>query len=222
MPADERCQNAGVSAGFIRSDNSSKLGVYASSHAAGRGVVALCVSYLAWNEENLLLKTQIRVEAGSLVAEETKEPLAGITHRPDCAVERRLLVEGVAVVAHEARRHVDRVSAQENRRGRVDAEVAARRVRSAEAAVRERRAVGFALEQILTLEIPLGGARLHVEVKHTVVHLPRLAMTNAIRRHGLKPVRVHARAVGLSPRQHRGGYLERTKKGASRVNFIMV
>ena len=81
MPADERCQNAGVSAGFIRSDNSSKLGVYASSHAAGRGVVALCVSYLAWNEENLLLKTQIRVEAGSLVAEETKEPLAGITHR---------------------------------------------------------------------------------------------------------------------------------------------
>ena len=97
-----------------------------------------------------------------------------------------------------------------------------RAVRDAQAAVRERRAVGFALEQILTLEIPLGGARLHVEVKHTVVHLPRLAMTNAIRRHGLKPVRVHARAVGLSPRQHRGGYLERTKKGASRVNFIMV
>mmetsp|Transcript_31361 Transcript_31361/g.70476 ORF Transcript_31361/g.70476 Transcript_31361/m.70476 type:complete len:325 (-) Transcript_31361:87-1061(-) len=182
-------------------------GVLAHDGSAGELEVGAAEVSLTGDEEDLLLEPKVRVQARGLVPEQPEQPLPRRAHGAHGPVQRGLLVQGVPVVRDEARGDVDGVAPQEDGRGRVQAEVAARRVGRAHTAVGEGRAVGLPLEEVLALEVPLRRARLHVEVEHGVLDLARLSVPHAVRRQRLEPVRVHVGSVRPAPFEHRRRHL---------------
>mmetsp|Transcript_42136 Transcript_42136/g.103897 ORF Transcript_42136/g.103897 Transcript_42136/m.103897 type:complete len:704 (-) Transcript_42136:81-2192(-) len=177
-------------------------GGVAPEHGASRHhqVEALHVR-LAGDQEELLLEADVGLDARHVVAEGLKKTRALLAHRLRRAEQRRLLVEREAVVAHEARRDEDGVTAQRDGRGGVHRQVAARRVRGAQATVGVGGAIRLALEQILALEVPLGYSLL-VEVDHHVLHLAGQAVAHSRGTQRLEPVAEGRRAAVGRPIAH--------------------
>ena len=161
-------------------------GHLAHDGAAGELEVHAALVGLAGDEEELLLEADVVHGALDLEAAVLEEPRGFLGHCLVRAVERGLLVERLAVVGDEAGGNEDVVVAHEGRGGGVDAEVAARGVRRAHAAVGVGGTVRLAEEDVLALELKGGGAVV-VELEGAELHLAGHTVAEG-GRHGLEPV----------------------------------
>jgi hypothetical protein len=159
---------------------------------------------LAVDEEVLLLDAERRDDlVRALVrAEDAQDAHRLLRHGLDRAEKRSLLVEGLARVAHEhggdAQRRLVARAVDERRARRVPGGVAARLVGVADAAVREARRIGLALDQLRAAELLDGAAiRSHRE--------KRIVLLRGRARERLEPVAVVGGAVLERPVLHCAG-----------------
>lgn len=158
----------------------------AQDGAAGELEVHTALIGLAGDEEELLLEADVVDGALNLETAVLEEPGGLLGHCLVCAVKRGLLVERVAVVGDETRGDEDAVVTHEGRGGGVDAEVAARGVGRAHAAIGVGGTVSLAEEDVLPLELEGGGA-VGVVLEGAELHLAGLTVAECCR-HGLEPV----------------------------------
>src|SRR5205085_6095757 len=109
------------------------------------------------DEEILLLRPHRREDAiHALVAEQLEELDGLVRERVRAAQERRHLVEGLAVIADEDRRDVERLDAphfgDEHRTRRIPRRIAAGFPCRAKAAARKAGGVGLALDELRSAE----------------------------------------------------------------------
>lgn len=167
---------------------------------AGELKIRAAVEGVARNQEDFLFQTNVGVHGGGadVVTHRLEQTLGLLVQRRGGAVKRGLFIEGITVVRDKGSRDEDGVFAKEDRRVRVDGEVTARRVGGAHATVRVGGTVSLTLEQLLTAEGVVRGTILG-KVKHGLVDLARVTVTNARGAHRLEPVAVHRGTVIDSP-----------------------
>ena len=186
----------------------------AEQRAAGRDQVGPLEVVLLVDQEVLLLGPDRREHASRVgVAEQLERADRRLRQRVHRAQQRDLVVERLARPRRERGRDAQQravgVLEDERRRGRVPGGVAARLERRADAAGREARGVGLALDQLLARELRDRGALVGRGVEAVVLLRGRA-------RQRLEPVRVVGRAPLHRPFLHR----ERDRVGERRVKRL--
>mmetsp|Transcript_10427 Transcript_10427/g.17917 ORF Transcript_10427/g.17917 Transcript_10427/m.17917 type:complete len:322 (+) Transcript_10427:1400-2365(+) len=172
-------------------------GVLAHHGAPGQLQIHALEVGLAGDEEQLLLEADVVHQPVDLHAARREHARAGLRQRLHGAVQRRLLVERVALPRHEARRHEEGVAAQEDRRHRIDGKVRGRCVSGTHAAVGVGGAISLALQQLLAREVEAWLA-IGVEGEERVLHHSGLSVAVG-GSHRLEPMAPRGRAMVQSP-----------------------
>ena len=179
-------------------------GKLSHDRAARELQVGTAVELIAGNEKDLLLEADVGLESGGFETKMLQKARPLFTHGVIGTKERRLLVEGHAVVGNEDGGNVDHLIAEENWGARVDDEVSTSGVSRTETTIGVRRAVRFTLDEVASVEVIANLIRLAVELKHLIVDLPRLSMANTRGRQRLEPVAKCVSSIAHGPKKGSG------------------
>jgi hypothetical protein len=190
----------------------------ADDGSAGELEVRAAEISVAGDEEELLFKADVHVDSlDALVAEEVEEASALARQCIGCAEKRGLLVEGVAIVRHQACRDEDGVSTEKDRGSGIHSQVTASTVGGAKTAVEVGGSICLAFQDVLALEVP-NRLSLSVELNHRILYLGALSVANTGRADRLKPVTVDRGSI--VPRPFRNGLRNLSFTGADMNKYI--